>query len=92
MSPHLRIARPVLDLSRAVAQYQQGLGLEELARFRSTPVTTMTLFALDAETGKQLYSSGKLLSGFTHFTQPVVALGKVFLVDHDSHVYAFGLK
>lgn len=33
MSPHLRIARPVLDLSRAVAQYQQGLGLEELARF-----------------------------------------------------------
>ena len=33
MSPHLRIARPVLDLSRTVAQYQQGLGLEELARF-----------------------------------------------------------
>ena len=68
------------------------LTLEELARFRSTPVTTMTLFALDAETGKQLYSSGKVLSSFTHFTQPVVALGKVFLVDHDSHVYAFGLK
>jgi hypothetical protein len=52
----------------------------------------MTLFALDAETGKTLYSSGTLLPGFTHFTEPVVALGKVFLVDHEAHVYAFGLK
>ena len=65
---------------------------EELSKFRSTPVTQMTLFALDAETGKTLYSSNKLLPGFTHFTQPVVALGKVFLVDHNAHVYAFGLK
>jgi hypothetical protein len=27
-----------------------------------------------------------------HFSQPAVALGKVFLVSHDAHVYAFGLK
>ena len=33
MSPHLRIARPVRDLARAVDQYQRGLGLEQLARF-----------------------------------------------------------
>ena len=33
MNMHLRIARPVRDLSRAVAQYTQGLGLEELASF-----------------------------------------------------------
>lgn len=33
MSIHLRIARPVRDLRHAVAQYQQGLGLEELASF-----------------------------------------------------------
>lgn len=33
MSPHLRIARPVRGLARAVDQYQRGLGLEQLARF-----------------------------------------------------------
>ncbi|HWC64105.1 MAG TPA: PQQ-binding-like beta-propeller repeat protein [Rhizomicrobium sp.] len=64
----------------------------ELSKFRSTPVTQMTLFALDAEDGKTLYSSGRLLTSFTHFTGPVVALGKVFVVDHDAHVYAFGLQ
>jgi outer membrane protein assembly factor BamB len=65
----------------------------ELSKFRSTAVTQMTLFALNAETGAVLYSSGTLLGrSFTHFTQPVVALGKVYLVDHDAHVYALGLK
>ena len=58
-----------------------------------TPHSTMTLFALDADTGKQLWSSGKVMDGNTvHFTQPVVALGKVFAVDHAGHVWAFGLK
>ena len=63
-----------------------------LAEFRSTPLNSMVLYALDAETGKELYSSGKLLSSWVHFSQPAVALGKVFLVSHDAHVYAFGLK
>ena len=58
-----------------------------------TPHSTMTLFALDADTGKQLWSSGKVMDGNTvHFTQPVVALGKLFAVDHAGHVWAFGLK
>ena len=53
----------------------------------------MTLFAFDAETGKELWSSKKLMDGNTvHFTQPVVAAGKVFAVDHAGHVWAFGLK
>ena len=57
-----------------------------------TPHATMTLFAFDAETGKQLWSSGKTMEGNTvHFTQPVVALGKLFTVDHAGHVWAFGL-
>jgi len=58
-----------------------------------TPHATMTLFAFDAETGKQLWSSGKTMDGNTvHFTQPVVALGKLFAVDHAGHLWAFGLK
>jgi outer membrane protein assembly factor BamB len=57
------------------------------------PHATMTLFAFDAETGKELWSSGKAMVGNTvHFTQPVVALGKLFVVDHAGHLWAFGLK
>lgn len=63
-----------------------------LGKFRSTPIAPMILYALDAQTGKQLYSSGKLLGNWVHFNQPTVAQGKVFLVSHDAHVYAFGLS
>jgi outer membrane protein assembly factor BamB len=62
------------------------------AKYRSTPVNNLILFAFDAETGKQLYSSDKLITDWVHFSEPVVALGKVFLVTHDAHLYAFGLK
>lgn len=59
--------------------------------FRSTPVSHLILYAFDAETGKQLYSSKDMIKGWTHFSIPVVALGKVFVVTHDAKVYAFGL-
>ena len=65
---------------------------DELSKFRSTGVAQFTLYALDAETGKPLYSSQNALASFTHFTEPVVAADKVFLVSHDAHVYAFGLR
>ena len=60
--------------------------------FRATPVSNLVLYALDAETGKPLYSSGKAITDWVHFGEPVVALGKVFIVTHDGHVYAFGVK
>jgi outer membrane protein assembly factor BamB len=54
---------------------------------------TMTLFAFDAATGKELWSSKKAMAGQTvHFTQPVVAAGRLFAVDHAGHLWAFGLK
>ena len=62
------------------------------AKYRSTPINHLTLFAFDAETGKQLYSSGKIITDWVHFSEPVVALGKVFVVTHDAQVYAFGLN
>jgi outer membrane protein assembly factor BamB len=71
---------------------QQAETVASLAKFRSTPLAPMMLYALDAKTGKELYSSGKQLGSWVHFSQPAVALGKVFLVSHDGHVYAFGLK
>jgi len=62
------------------------------AKARATPITNLTLYAYDAQTGKKLYSSEKLISSWVHFSEPVVALGKVFVVTWDGHVYAFGLK
>jgi hypothetical protein len=73
--------RPVMDLSSPV-----------LSKFRSTPISNLTLYAFDAETGKTLYSSKQIITNWVHFSEPVVALGKVFVVTHDAHVLAFGLK
>ena len=50
------------------------------------------LYALDAETGRELYSSNKLIPSFTHFNEPVVAGGQVYICTWDGKVYAFGLK
>jgi len=50
------------------------------------------LYALDAEKGKQLYSSKDVLPNWDHFSQPVISNGKVFVVSHDAHIYAFGLR
>lgn len=49
------------------------------------------LYALDAKTGQTLFSSGKTIPGWTHFSGLAVAAGRVYVVTHDSHVYAFGL-
>jgi outer membrane protein assembly factor BamB len=62
------------------------------AKFRATPVSNIVLYAFDAQTGKQLYSSEKIIPGWVHYSEPVVAAGKVFVVSWDAHVYSFGLK
>ena len=68
------------------------MSLAEGAVFRSTPVGHQELYALDAETGKILYDSRNLLKDWDHFSEPVVSHGKVYLVSHDAHLYAFGLR
>ena len=62
------------------------------AVLRSTPVSNMTLYAYDAQSGKPLWNSGKAMTDWVHFSEPVVALGKIFVETHDGHVIAFGLK
>ncbi len=78
--------RGLFDPAAAAAAQQNS------AKFRATPVSNLVLYALDAQTGKQLYSSEKIIPGWTHFSEPVVAAGKVFVVTWDAHVYAFGLR
>ena len=54
-------------------------------------MTNLVLYAFDAQTGKQLYSSEKIIQSWVHYSEPIVAAGKVFVVTWDAHVYAFGL-
>lgn len=49
------------------------------------------LYAFDALTGKELYSSGNAMQSFTHFGGLAISDGRVFMTTHDSTVYAYGL-
>ena len=50
-----------------------------------------TLYALDAATGKQLYSSGDAIQSYTHLAGMSVGDGHVFFVTHDNTLYSFGI-
>jgi outer membrane protein assembly factor BamB len=69
---------------------EQGRGAT--AKVRATPVTNEVLYAFDAATGKELFSSKQTIPSWAHFTEPVVAGGKVFVATWDAKIYAFGLK
>jgi outer membrane protein assembly factor BamB len=50
------------------------------------------LYAFDAATGKQLYSSGDTMPSWTHFSGIAISGGRIFVTTFDSNVYAFGVK
>ncbi len=76
----------VLALSNGENAVQKG---GEKGRLQNT--RPAVLKALDARTGKERYSSGTSITSWVHFSGLAVATGKIFLVDHDSNVYCFGL-
>lgn len=56
---------------------------------RSVPAK---LFILDAQTGKQLYSSGDQVASFLHQAGPSIADGKIIFGTFDGTIYCFGIK
>ena len=66
-------------------------GLADLSPLRIAASKHATLYALDAETGKELYSSGDQIASFAHFAGLSVANGRVYLGTFDSVLYCFGL-
>jgi outer membrane protein assembly factor BamB len=76
----------VFGLSTGENAVQHG---GEAHRFENT--RPAVLQALDAKTGKLLYSSGGAFASWVHFSGLAVSDGRVFAVDHDSNVYCFGL-
>lgn len=53
--------------------------------------THATLYALDAATGKQLYSSGDAIGTHAHLAGISIGDGHVFFATHDNTLYSFGI-
>jgi outer membrane protein assembly factor BamB len=67
-------------------------GLDDNSPERIHDSTHAVLYALDAETGKELYSSGDQIKSFVHFGGLSIANGRVYLGTFDSILYCFGLE
>jgi outer membrane protein assembly factor BamB len=51
-----------------------------------------TLYALDARTGKELWSSGNQMTSWSHFSGLTVANGRAYMPTFDGTLYAFGVR
>lgn len=69
---------------------EQGLAANTSAQ-RVKNSTHATLYAFDAETGKELWSSGNTIKSFAHWSGLSVANGRVYIGTYDSILYSFGL-
>ena len=58
---------------------------------RGQNVTHAILYALDAATGKELYSSADAIDDWTHLSSVTVVDGMVYATTRTTTVYAFGL-
>ena len=62
------------------------------AEVRAKPVSHAILFAFDAITGKELYSSRDQIDSFVHFGGLAGVTGSVYLCTWDGYLYAFAVK
>ncbi|MBL8214004.1 MAG: PQQ-binding-like beta-propeller repeat protein [Bryobacterales bacterium] len=74
------------------AQAFPDVGLDFRMERRIPLSTHAVLYVLDAETGKELWSSGKQITNWNHWSGLGLANGKVYINTYDGNVYCFGLK
>jgi outer membrane protein assembly factor BamB len=70
---------------------EEGRLLPTEARARKSP-SNAALYALDAATGKVLWSSGDQIKGWTHFSGLALANGRIYVVTHDSTLWCFSVE
>jgi outer membrane protein assembly factor BamB len=70
---------------------QLGGGLNSSSERRIPNSRFATLYALDALTGKELWSSGDQIKSWNHFSGLTVANGRVYLPTFDGMLYCFGV-
>jgi outer membrane protein assembly factor BamB len=66
-------------------------GLYDFSPERIKNSTHAVLYALDGETGKELFNSGDQITSFNHFSGLSVANGRVYIATYDSVLYCYGL-
>ena len=59
---------------------------------RGQHTSRTVLYAFDAETGEELYSSKDTIDDWTHLSSITVVDGSVYVTTRQSFIYAFGLK
>jgi outer membrane protein assembly factor BamB len=67
-----------------------GLGANS-SEIRIKKSTNAVLYALDAQTGKELWSSGDQIKSFSHWSGISVANGRAYIATFDGVVYCFGI-
>jgi len=70
---------------------RNGGGLDSSATRRIPGSRHATLYALDAQTGKTLWSSGTQISSWNHFSGLTVANGRAYIATFDGMLYCFGV-
>jgi outer membrane protein assembly factor BamB len=75
-------AKPLPDLPGVSGQSVQ----------RIAGSTHATIYALDAQSGKELWSSGDQITSWSHFSGISAANGRVYLPTYDGYVYCFGIE
>jgi outer membrane protein assembly factor BamB len=74
------------------AQAFPDVGLDFRMERRVPKCTYAVLYALDAQTGKELWNSGTQIKTWNHWTGLAVANGRVYINTYDGTLYSFGLK
>ncbi len=73
-------------------QSWNDIGLNFDSSIRASHGQPAVIYVLDAETGKELWTSGDTIKAFNHFSSITVANGKVYLGTYDGMFYCFGLS
>ena len=82
---------PGWDLKKASEPPLSRVGVLS-AEERGQHTSRAVLYAFDAETGEELFSSKDAIDDWTHLSSITVADGSVYVTTRQSFVYAFGLK
>lgn len=101
LSRNMHLAEPAVVANGVVFGYGSGedaaqatadIGLAyNTAANRAAHSGHAELYALDARTGDELWSSGDQIASFSHFSSLSVANGRVYLGTYDGRLYCFGL-
>jgi outer membrane protein assembly factor BamB len=100
VSRDMRRGEPVIIVNGMVFGYGSGeetkqawpdIGLQFDSSIRASKGQHATIYALDAQTGQELWSSGDQMHQWNHFSGITVVNGRVYLGTYDGTLYCFGV-